>query len=127
MDNVKSQEKTEREELVDLLNDACFIALSKCKGSDDKKVCDFLADYLLEHGVAIRSVVRCKDCKYAYINSFSKASGVILCKHWTDRTDGYITVMQNDDYCCYGEKKESENEQKYTFISWSKNRYPRMD
>ena len=24
-------------------------------------------------------VARCKDCKYAYINSFSAASGVVFC------------------------------------------------
>lgn len=110
METIKSQEKTEREKLVDLLNDACFLAISKCKGSDDRKVCDFLADYLLESGIAIRPIVRCKNCKYAYINSFSKASGVVLCKHWTDRTDGYQIVMKNDDYCCYGEKGKERNE-----------------
>lgn len=66
---------------------------------------ELVADYLLNNGIKIIPIVKCKDCKYAYINSFSKASGVVFCKYWTDRTDGYKTVMQNDDYCCYGENK----------------------
>lgn len=44
-------------------------------------------------------VVRCKDCKYAYINSFSAASGVALCSSSTK-------VMQQDDFCSYGERKD---------------------
>lgn len=45
------------------------------------------------------SVVRCKDCKYAYINSFSAASGVALCS-------SSAKVMQQDDFCSYGERKD---------------------
>lgn len=45
------------------------------------------------------SVVRCKDCKYAYINSFSAASGVALCS-------SSVKVMQQDDFCSYGERKD---------------------
>lgn len=44
-------------------------------------------------------VVRCKDCKYAYINSFSAASGVALCSSSTK-------VMQQDDFCSYGKRKD---------------------
>lgn len=44
------------------------------------------------------SVVRCKDCKHAYINSFSSASGVALCS-------SSAKVMQQDDFCSYGERK----------------------
>lgn len=44
-------------------------------------------------------VVRCKDCKYAYINSFSAASGVALCS-------SNAKVMQQDDFCSYGERKD---------------------
>ena len=51
-------------------------------------------------------VVRCKDCEYAYINSFSMASGVVLCRHWTNYADGIRTIMQQDDYCSYGERRE---------------------
>lgn len=43
-------------------------------------------------------VVRCKDCKYAYINSFSATSGVALCS-------SNAKVMQQDDFCSYGERK----------------------
>ena len=44
-------------------------------------------------------VTRCKDCKYAYINSFSASSGVALCT-----LSG--KPMQQDDFCSYGEPKE---------------------
>ena len=44
-------------------------------------------------------VTRCKDCKYAYINSFSASSGVALCT-----SSGQ--PMQQDDFCSYGERKE---------------------
>lgn len=44
-------------------------------------------------------VVRCKDCKHAYINSFSAASGVALCS-------SSAKVMQQDDFCSYGERKD---------------------
>ena len=47
----------------------------------------------------VAPVVRCKDCKYAYINSFSAASGVALCSSSTK-------VMQQDDFCSYGAKMD---------------------
>ena len=50
-------------------------------------------------------VVRCKDCRYAYINSFSAQSGVALCRFWTNRSQSQV-VMQQDDFCNYGERRE---------------------
>ena len=50
-------------------------------------------------------VVRCKDCKYAYINSFSQLSGVVVCKYLADKSDGILYTMQQDDYCSYGERR----------------------
>ena len=47
----------------------------------------------------VAPVVRCKDCKYAYINSFSAASGVALCS-------SSAKVMQQDDFCSYGERRD---------------------
>lgn len=47
-------------------------------------------------------VTRCKDCKRAYINSFSASSGVALCT-----LSG--KPMQQDDFCSYGEPKENAN------------------
>nr|DAF68483.1 MAG TPA: adenylate kinase [Caudoviricetes sp.] len=44
-------------------------------------------------------VVRCKDCKHAYINSFAVSSGEALCT-----LSG--KPMQQDDFCSYGEPKE---------------------
>nr|DAO98809.1 MAG TPA: adenylate kinase [Caudoviricetes sp.] len=43
-------------------------------------------------------VTRCKDCKNAYINSFSVASGEALCT-----LSGQ--PMQQDDFCSYGERR----------------------
>ena len=44
-------------------------------------------------------VTRCKDCKHAYINSFSAAPGEALCT-----LSG--KPMQQDDFCSYGEPKD---------------------
>lgn len=48
-------------------------------------------------------VVRCKDCKYAFINSFSTASGIVLCS-------SSMKAMQQDDFCSYGERKDGGEE-----------------
>lgn len=49
-------------------------------------------------------VVRCKDCKKCFINPFGKESNVGVCNQ-----KGIIgTVVQLDDYCSYGERKEEE-------------------
>ena len=50
-------------------------------------------------------VVRCKDCKYAYIKSFSAASGIVFCS-------SNMKAMQQDDFCSYGERMDggAENE-----------------
>ncbi len=47
----------------------------------------------------VEPVVRCKDCKHAYINSFAVSSGEALCT-----LSG--KPMQQDDFCSYGEPKE---------------------
>jgi hypothetical protein len=53
---------------------------------------------------AKEDIVRCKDCKYAYINSFSAASGVALCRKLSNEAE--TAIRQQDDYCSYGERKE---------------------
>ena len=50
----------------------------------------------------VAPVVRCKNCKYSYSNSFSAASGVALCT-----SSGQL--MQQDDFCSYGERKDGSN------------------
>lgn len=47
----------------------------------------------------VAPVVRCKGCKYAYINSLAVSSGEALCT-----LSG--KPMQQDDFCSYGEPKE---------------------
>ena len=46
----------------------------------------------------VEMVTRCKDCKHAYINSFSAASGVALCS-----SSGRL--MQQDGFCSDGRPK----------------------
>nr|DAG08205.1 MAG TPA: adenylate kinase [Caudoviricetes sp.] len=63
------------------------------------------AKRLIRHALAVAPaadvapVTRCKDCKYAYINSFAVSSGEALCT-----LSG--KPMQQDDFCSYGEPKE---------------------
>ena len=56
---------------------------------------------LIEKAPAVDAVIvtRCKDCKYAYINSFAVSSGEALCT-----LSGQ--PMQQDDFCSYGERKD---------------------
>lgn len=62
---------------------------------------DLLALDEIRHAPTVDAVVvtRCKDCKYAYINSFAVSSGEALCT-----LSG--KPMQQDDFCSYGEPKE---------------------
>lgn len=53
-------------------------------------------------------VVRCKNCKNAYINSFSAQSGIAVCRFLANRSNGELTIVQQDDFCSYGERKEQE-------------------
>ena len=52
-------------------------------------------------------VVRCKDCKFAYINNFAKVQEKALCNRWRNH-DGNSVLMQADDFCSYGERREGE-------------------
>lgn len=79
------------EKLVDMLYDnefAVLCPLDEVSGVVD--ACPTVDDV---------EVVRCRDCKFAYINSFSAASGIALCI-----SSGQ--TMQQDDFCSYGERKE---------------------
>ena len=55
---------------------------------------------------AFVEVVRCKDCKCAYINSFSAASGVAVCKKWSNEAE--TAIVQHDDFCSHGERKDND-------------------
>ena len=52
-------------------------------------------------------VVRCKECKHAYINSFSVEAGVSLCRLLAKRAEGIQIVMQPDDFCSYAERRDN--------------------
>lgn len=65
---------------------------------------DLLALDEIRHAPTVDAVVvtRCKDCKYAYTNSFSASSSEALCT-----LSGQ--PMQQDDFCSYGERKDGED------------------
>ena len=46
-------------------------------------------------------VVRCKDCKY-------KSYGVDYM--WCDHAQGLANSIKDDDFCSYGERKETDHE-----------------
>ena len=77
---------------------------------DRNKVIEALTDYMKkqENKADVAEVVRCKACQHAYINSFSAQSGVALCRFWTNRSQTETVVMQQDDFCSYGERKSNE-------------------
>lgn len=53
-------------------------------------------------------VVRCEECKRAYMNQFAKESKVVLCKLITNFAGGKQQIRQFDDFCSYGERKDGE-------------------
>ena len=90
-------EYIDREAAIKAMEKADYTAIA-----DDADSCK--ADYLREiiesvPAADVVPVVRCKDCKHAYINSFSAASGVALCS-------SSAKVMQQDDFCSYGERRD---------------------
>ena len=94
-------EYIEREVAIKAVEKADYTAIA-----DDADSCK--ANYLREiiesvPAADVVPVVRCKDCKYAYINSFSAASGVALCS-------SSAKVMQQDDFCSYGERKDGDTD-----------------
>jgi hypothetical protein len=56
-------------------------------------------EFEVKRNVDVVPVVRCKDCKYAYINRFSVASGVVFCS-------SSMKAMQEDDFCSDGERRD---------------------
>ena len=54
-------------------------------------------------------VVRCKDCKHAYINKYSAESGVALCRLLTKRIGSFNFITEHDDFCSFGERRTEEN------------------
>ena len=46
-------------------------------------------------------VVRCKDCKYRYYNEYQE---MYCCERLAD---GFDTVVCQDDFCSYGERKDN--------------------
>ena len=93
--------------------------------TDKEKITETLKAYTKKHNISASSVIleeyaeelvrqgavtpiRCKDCKHAYINSFSAQSGIAICKFWSNRSETNILAVQQDDFCSYGELKEGE-------------------
>lgn len=90
-------EYIDRETAIKAVEKADYTAIA-----DDADSCK--ADYLREiiesvPAADVVPVVRCKNCKYAYINSFSVASGVVFCS-------SSMKAMQQDDFCSYGERMD---------------------
>lgn len=52
-------------------------------------------------------VIRCKDCKHAYCNSFAAAAGTVLCCYWTNHGGGNQAIMQQDEFCSKGERRDN--------------------
>ena len=88
----------EREKLIKLLENGFYEALSKFKGEDnDKKVCDFLADFLLGNGVVVPPV---KIGTKVYL---TPVSGTEIYEHTIDGyrsiTNGLAPVEMLIDVC----------------------------
>ena len=90
------------------------------------KIANILKEYTKKNGISASFVIledyaeeitkkclfpiKCKDCKNAYINSFSAQSGIAVCRFWTNRLNGEQAIVKQDDFCSYAERKsEADN------------------
>lgn len=95
-------EYIDRETAIKAVEKADYTAIA-----DDADSCksDYLREIIESVPTAdVVTVVRCKDCKYAYINSFSTATKVVLCSV-------NVKMMQEDDFCSCGERNDGGEKQ----------------
>lgn len=60
--------------------------------------CGYGIDIILETISDVVAVVRCKDCKYSYVNK----DGKLRC----DTLFPALSWVNSDDFCSYGERRE---------------------
>lgn len=87
---------------------AAVDAVKKVIGNLDhecKPMMDFYSALWNVPAADVAPVVRCGECKHAYINSFSAAAERALCLRFTNITDGIQVVMDSDDFCSYGDRR----------------------
>ncbi len=88
-----------------LFNDGFFGGLAKCIGNTPRKRKFTIGEFrgMLKKAPTIDAVpvVRCKDCKHSFERSGRKPFGCYL------RGKNGITLHDGDDFCSYGERKES--------------------
>lgn len=104
---MKDKEYIERDRIVKFIENGLNDPdKTKAFGHDAVEI---LAEIHLDPAADVVEVVRCKDCKNAYINSFSAQSGVAVCRFLANRSNGELAIVQQDDFCSRGERKEQDN------------------
>lgn len=101
--------KIDREKLIELLEQAeetYYTQTPIGKLISGELTAEYLADYLIEHGVTIP--VRCKDCRYSGMYRFGcEETERLACLEIEE--DGFIRmacVVTPDYYCGNGEREE---------------------
>lgn len=99
----RTKDQTEKEWLIfkeyienEINNNGFLIRNYTCIIQDNLE----LLNYESEDDVEI---IRCKDCKHAYINSFSEECGVCICNLCAK--ENKTIPKQYNDFCSYGERK----------------------
>ena len=106
---IAEKEYIERNTAIEALTTDFWEHYSDCHSSSDVSVFEAMRDSISEIPAAdVVEVVRCKDCGHAYINSFSAQSGIAVCRFLANRSNGELAIVQQDDFCSYGERKEQE-------------------
>ena len=71
----------------------------------DSHVYEFIAEYLIDHGVEV-DIVRCKECEY-----YAKDPHSCVCGLHSEKSDcfngGFDMQMLPNDFCSYGERRGS--------------------
>lgn len=81
--------------------------MNKCRTCDNYDDCSLSEpnEYCYRNTADVVEVVRCKDCKYRTKLTSEEDYGVEI---WVCNHDCGCAQCNDDDFCRYGEKKETE-------------------
>ena len=63
-------------------------------------------DYDEIQAMPFLDIVRCKDCKH----SEPSEDNSLYCKHWDDHFGFFWDEVKSNDFCSYGDRKETDHE-----------------
>lgn len=72
---------------------------------------DLAEDFQRIHAADVAPVVRCKDCRcFERQGEYNGGISYGYCYHWDYEQGGPPNMVDGNDFCSYGERKEGEND-----------------